>query len=116
MAYVYELSFWRHPVRVTNLAVRAAVLRGLRALYLRDDHNATHPISGDFESGEVPKGLQQFEVGEALPWKGVWFKVGKVVGGDLPCVILVPTNITKGTKLRTLRTFRDVARMARKGA
>jgi hypothetical protein len=38
------------------------------------------------------------------------FRVGKVIGGPFPCIILVPTGLTKGTKLRTMRQFRTAAR------
>jgi len=81
---------------------------------LQWDRNATHPDTGDFDGGEVPASLAHFSEGEVLPWKGVTFKVGKVVGGALPCIMLVPIGATHGTKLRTMRRFRDRAREARR--
>lgn len=66
-----------------------------------------------WDGGEVPAALKSFTTGESLPWKGVMFKVGKVVGGDFPCVILVPADRTRGAKLQRMRQFRDLARHTR---
>lgn len=89
-----------HPVRALRIA--------LRRLLVNRDHN--DPL---WDGGAIPEPLQRFTVGEVLPWKGLRFKVGKVVGGDFPCVILVPVGATHGAKLRKLRQFRDVTRLAR---
>jgi len=107
MPAIYQNDALRHPLRALALAVRRWTLRGLRGRQLQYDANATHPLTGDFDGGALPPGLQQFTVGEVLPWKGTKFKVGKVVGGDFPCVILVPVGITHGLKLRALRHARD---------
>lgn len=100
---VYTDNAILHPIR--------ALRRALRRWSLTLDKNATNPASGDFaHDGSLPVNLQHFQVGEVLPWKGVRFKVGKIIGGDFPCVILVPAGVTHGTKLRTLRNFRDLQR------
>lgn len=112
---IYQVSFWRHPFRLTGLAIRRWTLKRLRAWQVRDDKNQTHPISGDFDGGDIPHELRHFTKGELLPFKGVFFRVGKVVGGPMPAIILVPVGHTKGTKLRTMRAFRERARQA-KGA
>jgi hypothetical protein len=91
----------RHPLRALNLACRR--------LLVNKDYG--DPL---WDGGAIPAALQQFSVGEALPWKGTMFKVGKVVGGDFPCVILVPVDRTKGAKLNAMRNFRDLARAVRK--
>ena len=82
-----------HPIRALKIA--------LRNWFNRMDDNAS-----DW-SGTVPKYLENFHEGELLPWKGLQFKVGKIVGGDHPCVIIVPTDRTHGAKLQHLRAFRD---------
>lgn len=107
---VYEVVWWRRPLMFTALSVRGFVLRSLRAMHVRHDHAATNPVTGDFDAGDVPEQLRHFAPGEVLPWKGVSFKVGKVCGGEFPCIILVPTSITHGAKLRTMRRFRDLAK------
>lgn len=93
-----------HPVR--------ALKRTLRR-WLQSEDAGVDPL---WTGGEIPAYLEGFAVGESLPWKGVRFKVGKVVGGDFPCVILVPVDRTHGHKLRTLRTYRDLERHDRKHA
>lgn len=107
---VYVVSFWRHPIRMTGLAIRRWTLRRLRAWQEHDDRMATHPIEGDFDGGTLPPELRHFEKGELVPFKGVFFRVGQVVGGPMPALILVPVGATKGTKLRTMKNFRDRAR------
>ena len=54
--------------------------------------------------------LENFEVGELVPLKGVMFRVGRVVGGDVPVLLLSPTGPTHGAKLQTLRDYRDEGR------
>ncbi len=98
---IFRNNALRHPLRAFTIA--------LRRILMNRDHN--DPL---WDGGEVPSYLQQFTVGEALPWKGTMFKVGKVVGGNFPCVILVPVDRTKGAKLKTMRNFRDLARAVRK--
>ncbi|MET0742942.1 MAG: hypothetical protein ABWY78_06185 [Microvirga sp.] len=107
MPLIYENNAIRHPFRALRLIVRRWTLAGLRHRQLQYDANATHPATGDFDGGDIPAELQQFVVGEVLPWKGLKFKVGKVVGGQFPCVILVPAGLTHGMKLRALRHARD---------
>jgi hypothetical protein len=90
-----------HPLRALTIAVRRLLL------------NRAH---GDplWDGGAIPPALEKFTVGENLPWKGVMFKVGKIVGGDFPMVILVPVDRTRGAKLTVMRNFRDLAREVRK--
>lgn len=85
-----------HPLR--------ALVRGFRRILL-------NRAMGDpmWDGGAIPPALAGFTVGESLPWKGVSFKVGKIVGGDFPCVILVPAGRTRGAKLQALRNFRDLS-------
>ncbi len=106
MGAIYDINPFLHPIRALKLAVRR--------WSLREDIKQTDSRTGDFEGyDDIPLGLRHFEKGEVLPWKGVKFKVGKVVGGDCPCVILVPVGPTHGAKLQTMRTFRDTARAER---
>lgn len=98
---VYTNNVLLHPLRALKIALR-------RLLVNRD---ANDPL---WNGGEVPPFLEPFGVGELLPWKGVSFKVGKVVGGDFPMVILVPVDRTHGEKLRTIRQYRDGARARRR--
>lgn len=99
---IYNLSVFRHPIRALRMAVRRWTLR---------EESKMTGADGDFEHpGAIPPELRHFEKGEVLPWKGVMFRVGKVVGGLFPCIILVPTGLTKGAKLTTMREFRDAAR------
>jgi hypothetical protein len=93
----------RHPFRALALAWRRVIL----------NRNYGDPL---WDGGAIPPALQPFTVGERLPWKGVDFRVGKVVGGSVPCIILVPVDRTKGQKLKTMRRFRDVARRVTQGA
>lgn len=87
----------RHPLRAIALAGRR--------LFVNRDLN--DPL---WDGGVIHPMLQPFAEGECLPWKGVLFKVGKVVGGDFPCIILVPVDRSKGAKLNAMRNFRDLAR------
>lgn len=101
--HFYENFAFFHPIRALKIAIRRRLIAW--------DKNASHPVTGDFDvDGDLPVALRQFERGELLPWKGVNFRVGKVVGGDFPAIILVPTTPTHGAKLRTMRNFRDAAR------
>jgi hypothetical protein len=85
-------------VRALKIAVRRWLLRGdLRSPDLPAD---------------IPPALQQFHVGELLPWKGTTLKVGKIVGGDFPALILIPTGRTHGATLKGLRNMRDLGRHA----
>lgn len=92
-----------HPIRALKIALRKWLL------------NVDH-ADPDWSGGDVPAYLEPFTVGEALPWKGVSFRVGKIVGGDFPMVILVAADRTHGAKLKTLRTYRDMARHDRQHA
>ena len=96
---IFTINPFLHPIRALALAVRRWTLR--------EDVNSS-TASGDFDAGAIPPQLQRFEKGELLPWKGISFRVGKVVGGDFPCVILVPVALTHGRKLQALRRFRDL--------
>lgn len=87
-----------HPIRAIKMRLRR---------WLQSEDAGADPL---WTGGEIPKYLEPFQVGESLPWKGVQFRVGKVVGGDFPMVILVPVDRTHGHKLRTLRTYRDIQR------
>lgn len=84
-----------HPWRALKIAVRRLTLRA------------------DLRAADLPPSLLPFMVGESIPLKGQWFKVGKVVGGDFPVLILVPSGATRGAKLRGLRNFRDAGRAVR---
>jgi hypothetical protein len=85
-----------HPIRALKLAMRRAIMR----------HDLREPALPD----ALPPELEPFHVGEVLPWKGVKFRVGKIVGGDFPVLILVPVTATRGAQLRRLRSGRDVGR------
>jgi hypothetical protein len=88
----------RHPVRALKLAFRLWLLRGdLRSPDLPTD---------------IPPALEPFRVGELLPWKGTMLRVGKIVGGDFPALILIPVSRTHGAKLKGLRNLRDSGRHA----
>lgn len=89
------LNAWLHPIVAFKRAVRRMTLT---ADLKRPDLPAPGPM------------LEHFAIGETLPWKGITFKVGKIVGGDFPMVILVPSGRTHGAKLRGLRTMRDIGR------
>lgn len=91
-----------HPVRALKMALRR---------WLQSEDAGVDPM---WTGGEIPPYLEPFAVGESLPWKGLRFKVGKIVGGDFPCVILVPVDHTHGKKLRRLRGLRDSIRFNRK--
>lgn len=91
------MPIWlRHPIRL------------IRGLFLNRDMN--DPL---WDGGQVPDHLQQFTPGEILPWKGVSFRVGKVIGGKFPMVILIPAGATHGKRIRNLRIFRDMLREVR---
>jgi hypothetical protein len=98
---IYENNALLHPWTAFKLALRRRLVRFVQ------QHDEGWP---DLPSKNLPPMLEQFEVGEVLPWKGVKFKVGKVVGPPFPCVILVPTDLSHGHKLKTMRVFRDVTR------
>lgn len=83
----------------------------LRALLMNRD--LRDPL---WDGGEIPPVLEPFHVGELLNWKGVEFRVGKVVGGDYPVLILVPVDLTHGAKLMNLRRVRDRRRAERREA
>jgi hypothetical protein len=90
----------RHPLRALKIA--------FRRIFLNLDNK--DPL---WDGGAVPAPLQKFAVGEILPWKGISFRVGKVIGGDFPMVILIPADRTRGAKLQSMRNFRDLARQVR---
>lgn len=85
-----------HPIRALKLAFRRALLRA----DLRDPSVPS----------DLPPEFERFAVGEVLPWKGTKFKVGKIVGGDFPVIILVPAGRTRGATLQGLRNVRDIGR------
>lgn len=87
---------FQHPWRAFGYALRRLVLR----------FDARHPELPT----TLPPELDRFDVGETLPWKGVSFRVGKIIGGEFPMVILVPNGRTRGAKLRRLRNLRDAGR------
>lgn len=82
--------------------VRAAVRRWA----IRRDHNDPSLPEA------VPPSLARFQVGEKIPIKGTWLTVAKVIGGDVPCMIVVPSGATRGRRLRALREIRDAGRAA----
>lgn len=105
MRITFENNAFLHPFRALKLAIRRWSLRA--------DVKATDPKTGDFDvPGEIPEYLQAFRQGEFLPWKGVNFRVAKVCGGAVPCLILVAQDATRGKKLSGLRNFRDNGRQA----
>lgn len=90
-----------HPIRAFKLAVK----RWLRGM--ADEITVTgSDANGDLHEPDIPPHLQQFQEREVIPLKGVQFRVGKVVGGDFPALILVPTGVTTRHKLDTIRAFR----------
>lgn len=91
----------RHPIRALKIALRRALM----------NQDAADPL---WDGGKIPPALEPFAVGETLPWKGVSFRVGKIIGGDFPMLILVPVDRTHGAKLKVMRTFRDIAAHDRK--
>lgn len=99
-----------------KIFINNAIEHPLRALTRFFRRVLTNRDMGDpmWDGGEIPAALKPFATGESLPWKGVMFKVGKVVGGDFPCVILVPADRTRGAKLQQMRRFRDLSRAVRK--
>lgn len=100
---IYTHNALRRPLRALVIAAR-------RLLLNRDQND---PL---WDGGAIPPALHRFTPGEVLPWKGVAFKVGKIVGGDCPCVILVPVGSTRGAKLRRMRQYRDLVRDLRDAA
>lgn len=98
---IFQNNALLHPVRALKIRLRR---------WLQSEDAGADPL---WTGGEIPAYLEPFQVGEVLPWKGVSFRVGKVIGGDFPMVILVPADRTRGRKLRALRTFRDAARHER---
>src|SRR5262252_4390244 len=89
-----------HPIRAVKIALRRWTLAA----------DARDPRLPD----DVPPALRQFTVGESFPWKGTRFRVGKIIGGDLPCLIILPCGPTHGEKLRGLRRARETFRQVRK--
>jgi hypothetical protein len=90
-----------HPIRAVKILLRQAL----------QNQDAGDPL---WDGGKIPPALEPFTVGEFLPWKGTSFKVGKIIGGDFPMLILVPVDRTHGAKLKVMRTFRDIAAHDRK--
>lgn len=110
-----ELRFiaWDYPIFAVKALVKALFLRLAGEISLS-------PRASDEEwasrQERVPPALQQFERGELLKWKGVEFRVFKVVGDPTPGIIIVPTAITHGKKVKTYRQVRqaqkDLSRVA----
>lgn len=98
---IYTNNALLHPLRALRIA--------FRRVFLNLDNK--DPL---WDGGSIPPALQKFQTGELLPWKGVSFRVGKVIGGDFPMVILVPVDRTHGAKLQAMRNFRDLAREVKK--
>lgn len=88
-----------NPIRAIRLLLRRWTLAS-------DLRNPSVP-------SDLPTYLRQFTVGEVLPWKGVTFRVGKVIAGEVPMVILTAAAPTRGRRLRALRDMRDAAREVR---
>jgi hypothetical protein len=101
MEPIWTINPFVHPLRALALSIRRWTLR--------EDINSS-TADGDFDAGAIPPQLQRYEPGELLPWKGLTFRVGKVVGGPQACIILVPVGLTHGSKLQTLRQYRALAR------
>jgi hypothetical protein len=85
-----------NPFRWLRLVLR-------RWLIQRDHDNPALP-------DKIPPSLAPFQVGEKIPVKGTWLTVAKVIGGDVPCMIVVPSGVTRGAKLAALRDIRDYGR------
>lgn len=100
MTHIWTNNGLLHPVRALKFALRR---------WLSHHDNADPEWTG----GPVPAFLEPFAVGESLPWKGISFKIGKIVGGDFPLLILVPVDVTHGAKLKKIRDYRDLSRHAR---
>lgn len=98
-----DLPFWRYPV----FACKAL----LRRFFLSLAHDIPLTRRGSDEAWAardeaLPSYLSQFTRGELLKWKGVEFRVLKVVGDPSPGLILVPTASTHGQRIAAFRAIR----------
>ena len=93
----YENNVLLHPIRAVKIALRRWLIR----------KDATEAA---LEREQLPPVLEQFQRGETFPLKGVSFRVARLVGGDFPAMIVIPVGVTRGAKLKALRTFRDMGR------
>lgn len=91
----------RHPWRAFKIAAKRWLLGMAGEIQI-----AKAGSDGELAEDDIPTFLKQFQSAEIIPLKGVTFKVGKVVGGDFPALILVPTGITENRKLTVVRRFR----------
>jgi len=105
-----DLPPWRYPL----FRLRALIRRAL--LSLAHDTPLTARASDEAwvaRTEDLPPYLVQFQHGELLKWKGVEFRVLKVVGNPSPAIIIVATGATHGklvSKVRELRRFQKVER------
>lgn len=98
---IYINDALAHPWRALKIAVR----RWLKGM-ADEIHVVKVDQDGEIAETDIPTYLRQFQEKELIPIKGVQFRVGKVVGGDFPAIILVPTGLTQKRKLDTVRLFR----------
>lgn len=98
---IYINDALRHPIRAFKIAVRRW-LKGMAA----EIHTVKMDEHGEIAENDIPEYLQQFAEKELIPIKGVKFRVGKVVGGDFPCLMLVPTGLTDRRKIDTIKHYR----------
>jgi hypothetical protein len=98
-----RLPPWRYPFFQLKALARAFFLR------LAGEISLTKTATDEAWVARVedlPPALRQFQRGELLPWKGVEFRVLKVVGNPSPAIILVPTKVTHGKIVNTYRAVR----------
>jgi hypothetical protein len=95
--------------------LRAIVRRTL--LRLAHDTPLTKRATDDewiARAEDLPPYLLQFQHGEFLKWKGVEFRVLKVVGNPSPAIIIVATGATHGKIVEKFRETRRIQKAIRR--
>lgn len=106
-----DLPPWRYPLFRLRALVRRALLR------LAHDTPLTKRATDEAwvaRAEDVPPYLAQFQHGELLKWKGVEFRVLKVVGNPSPALIIVATNATHGKLVQKIRETRRIQKAVRR--
>jgi hypothetical protein len=98
-----RLPPWRYPIFQLKALARAFFLRLAREIPLTKAASDDDWIT---RTEDLPPALMQFQRGELLKWKGIEFRVLKVVGNPSPALILVPTRVTHGKIVNTYRAVR----------
>lgn len=98
-----QLPAWRYPWFYVSAIIRRTLLRLAHDFPLSKRASDDDWIARD--EPNIPPHLSQYQPNEILKWKGVEFRVLKVIGDPMPSIILVPASSTHGKRVAALRAI-----------